>query len=120
MTTVFAVNAGELTVHDFLPLHLCTISFFICFLVLFIKKQCLYEWAILVALPSGLHSIFTPELSMGLSNWYLFEYYFVHIFLMVVPLYLTLTVGMRLRVASWWKTFLRVQITVAIIFHLTL
>jgi hypothetical protein len=57
---------------------------------------------------------------MGLSNWYLFEYYFVHIFLMVVPLYLTLTVGMRLRVASWWKTFLRVQITVAIIFHLTL
>ena len=118
MTTVFAVNAGEWTVHDFLPLHLCTISFFICTLVLFIKKQWLYEWAILVALPSGLHSILTPELSMGLSNWYLFEYYFVHIFLMVVPLYLTLTVGMRLRVASWWKTFLRVQITVAIVFPL--
>ena len=101
MTTVFAVNAGEWTVHDFLPLQLCTISFFICILVLFIKKQWLYEWAILVALPSGLHSILTPELSMGLSNWYLFEYYFVHIFLMVVPLYLTLAVGMRLRVASW-------------------
>ena len=108
MTTVFAVNAGEWTIHDFLPLHLCTISFFICILVLFIKKQWLYECAILVALPSGLHSILTPELSMDLSNWYLFEYYFVHIFLMVVPLYLTLTVGMRLRVASWWKTFLRV------------
>jgi len=72
MTTVFAVNAGEWTVQDFLPLHLCTISFFICILVLFIKKQWLYEWAILVALPSGLHSILTPELSMDLSNWYLF------------------------------------------------
>mgnify|MGYP006095692125 FL=1 len=118
MTTVFAVNAGEWTVQDFLPLHLCTISFFICILVLFIKKQWLYEWAILVAFPSGLHSILTPELSMGLSNWYLFEYYFVHIFLMVVPLYLTLAVGMCLRVASWWKTFLRVQITVAIVFPL--
>ena len=118
MTTVFAVNAGELTVHDFLPLNLCTISFFICFLVLFIKKQCLYEWAILVALPSGLHSILTPELSMGLSNWYLFEYYFVHIFLMVIPLYLMLNVGMPLRIASWRKTFIRVQITVAIVFPL--
>ena len=37
---------------------------------------------------------------------------------MVVPIYLTLIVGMRLRVASWWKTFLSVQITVAIIFSL--
>ena len=118
ITIILAIKAGEWTIQDFLPLHLCTISFFICILVLYTQKQWLYEWAILVAMPSGLHSILTPELSMGLSNWYLFEYYFIHIFLMLVPLYLTIVLGMRPRVGSWWKTFLRVQIGVIFVFPL--
>lgn len=118
ITTIVAVAVGEWTVQDFLPLHLCTISFFICVFVLLNKKQWMFEWALLVALPSGLHSLLTPELSMGISNWYLFEYYFVHGSLMLVPLYLTLVLGMRPRVGSWWKTFLRVQIGAVIIFPL--
>ena len=64
------------------------------------------------------YSILTPELSMGLSNCYLFEFYFVHIFLMLIPLFLTIDIGMRPRVASWRKTFLRGQIGAAIIFPL--
>ena len=118
ITITLAINLGDWTVQDFLPFHLCTISFFICILVLFSKKQWMFEWVLLVALPSGLHSILTPELSMGMSSWYVFEYYFVHIFLMVVPLYLTISTGMKLRIPSWWKTFLRVQIAAVIIFPL--
>ena len=118
ITIALAINLGDWTVQNFLPFHLCTISFFICILVLFSKKQWMFEWVLLVALPSGLHSILTPELSMGMSSWYVFEYYFVHIFLMVVPLYLTISTGMKLRIPSWWKTFLRVQIAAAIIFPL--
>ena len=115
-TTIVAIFAKEWTIQDFLPLHLCTISFFICIIVLLTKKQWMYEWALLVAMPSGLHSVLTPELSMGISNWYLFEYYFVHGSLMLVPLYLTIVLGMRPRIGSWWKTFLRVQIGAVIVF----
>ena len=115
-TTIVAIFAQEWTIQDFLPLHLCTISFFICIIVLLTKKQWMYEWALLVAIPSGLHSVLTPELSMGISNWYLFEYYFVHGSLMLVPLYLTTVLGMRPRIGSWWKTFLRVQIGAVIVF----
>ena len=118
ITIVLAINLGDWTVQNFLPFHLCTISFFICILVLFSKKQWMFEWVLLVALPSGFHSILTPELSMGMSNWYVFEYYFVHIFLMVVPLYLAIATGMKLRIPSWWKTFLRVQVAAVIIFPL--
>jgi hypothetical integral membrane protein (TIGR02206 family) len=118
ITIVLAINLGDWTIQNFLPLHLCTISYFICILVLLNKKQWLYEWGLFIAVPSGLHSVLTPELSMGISDWYLFEYYFVHIFLMVVPLYLTIAVGMRPRISSWWKTFLRVQIGAVIIFPL--
>ena len=115
-THIVAIVAKEWNIQDFLPLHLCTISFFICILVLLTKKQWMYEWVLLVAMSSGLHSVLTPELSMGISNWYLFEYYFVHCSLMLVPLYLTLVLGLRPRVGSWWKTFLRVQIAVLIVF----
>ena len=116
VTTVVAIFEQEWNIQDFLPLHLCTISFFICILVLLTKKQWLYELALLVAMPSGLHSALTPELSMGISNWYLFEYYFVHGSLMLVPLYLTIVLGMRPSIGSWWKTFLRVQIGAVIVF----
>ena len=116
LTTIVAIFAQEWTIKDFLPLHLCTISFFICIIVLLTKKQWMYEWALLVAMPSGLHSVLTPELSMGISNWYLFDYYFVHCILMLVPLYLTIALGMRPRIGSWWKTFLRVQIGAVILF----
>jgi len=115
-THIVAIFAKEWSIQDFLPLHLCTISFFICITVLLTKKQWMYEWVLLVAMSSGLHSSLTPELSMGIGNWYLFEYYFVHGSLMLVPLYLTLVLGMRPRVGSWWKTFLRVQIAAVIIF----
>jgi len=115
-THIVAIFAKEWSIQDFLPLHLCTISFFICITVLLTKKQWMYEWVLLVAMSSGLHSALTPELSMGIGNWYLFEFYFVHGSLMLVPLYLTLVLGMRPRVGSWWKTFLRVQIAAVIIF----
>ncbi|MBT3611402.1 MAG: TIGR02206 family membrane protein [Flavobacteriales bacterium] len=116
VTHIVAIASKEWNIQDFLPLHLCTISFFICIIVLLTKKQWMYEWVILLAMSSGLHSVLTPELSRGISNWYLFEYYFVHCSLMLVPLYLTLVLDMRPRVASWWKTFLRLQIAVVIVF----
>ena len=115
-THIVAIVAKEWNIQDYIPLHLCRISFFICIIVLLTKKQWMYEWVLLLAMSSGFHSILTPELTMGISNWYLFDYYFVHGGLMLVPLYLTLGLSMRPRVGSWWKTFLRIQIAVVIVF----
>ena len=67
-THVVAIVAKDWNIKDFLPLHLCTISFFICIILLLTKKQWMYEWVLLVAMSSGLHSVLTPELSMGISN----------------------------------------------------
>tara|TARA_B100000787_G_scaffold168467_1_gene157283 strand:+ start:838 stop:1521 length:684 start_codon:yes stop_codon:yes gene_type:complete len=115
-TNIITVIMGDWTVQDFLPLHLCNISYFICILVLLNKKQWMYEWALLLALPSALNALATPELIWGSSNWHIFEYYFTHGILIFVPLYLMFVMNYKLRILSWWKIFLRAQIVFLIVF----
>jgi len=106
---------GTWNIQDNLPLHLCRISFIISIIVLFTRKQWMYEWVLFLAIPTGLHSMLTPELTKGVSDWFYFEYYFVHAGLIFVPLFLTIVMGMKTRVDAWWKTLLRVQIPVVLI-----
>mgnify|MGYP001247812290 FL=1 len=115
-TNIITVIMGDWTVQDFLPLHLCNISYFICIIVLLNKKQWMYEWALLLALPSALNALATPELIWGSSNWHIFEYYFTHGILIFVPLYLMFVMNYKLRILSWWKIFLRAQIVFLIVF----
>ena len=119
-TTIIAISAKEWNTQDFLPLHLCNISYFICILVLLNKKQWMYEWALLLAMPSAFNALITPELIWGSNNWHIFEYYFTHAILILVPLYLMLIMNYKLRIFSWWKTFLRAQIVFVIVFLLNL
>ena len=119
-TNIFTIIMGEWTVKDFLPLHLCNISYFICILVLLRKKQWMFEWTLLLALPSALNALITPELIWGSSSWHVFEYYFMHGSLIFVPLYLMFVMNFKLRISSWWKTFLRAQLVFLIVFSLNL
>jgi len=119
-THIVAIFAKEWNIQDFLPLHLCSISYFICILVLLNKKQWMYEWTLLLAMPSALNALITPELIWGSNNWHIFEYYFIHGILILVPFYLMFVMKYKLRIFSWWKTFLRAQIAFVIVFLLNL
>ena len=118
ITIISTIANGTWNIRDHLPLHLCRISFIICTITLFNRKQWMYEWCLFLAIPAGLHSILTPELTNGLNNWNLFEYYFVHAGMLLVPLYLTFLIGMRPRVKAWLHSFYRLQIPVVLIFPL--
>ena len=76
----------------------------------------MHEWCLFVAIPSGVHAILTPEMTKGVSDWMYFDFYFLHSGLILVPLYLTILLGMKVRKGSWWRTILRLQIPIAIIF----
>ena len=118
ISNTIAIYNGWWNLQDNLPLHLCRISFFISMVVLFTRKQWMYEWVLFLAIPSGIHSMLTPEMTKGISTWFYFDYYFVHAGLILVPLYLTIVMGMKSRADAWWKTILRLQIPVAIILPL--
>ncbi len=99
-----------------LPLQLCDISFIICGIALITRQKFLYEWALLVGFPAAIHSLLTPELTRGFSNFTLFEYYFSHSTQILVPLVMTLYMGMRPRIGSWLKVFAAVNVVLAIVF----
>ena len=80
----------------------------------------MYEWTLLLAMPSALNALITPELIWGSNNWHIFEYYFIHGILILVPFYLMFVMKYKLRILSWWKTFLRAQIAFVIVFLLNL
>ena len=113
-----AVYNSSWNIQDNFPLHLCRISFLISIIVLITRKQWMYEWALFLAIPSGIHSLLTPEMTKGINAWFYFDYYFVHAGLILVPIYLTIIMGMKARRDAWWKTILRLQIPIAIILPL--
>ena len=59
-----------------LPLHLCRISIIIGMLALWKAKQWMYEWLLFLSIPSGIHSILTPEFTQGLSTYLIFDLLF--------------------------------------------
>jgi len=118
ITLITTLRNGTWDIQDHLPLHLCRISFIICFITLLSKTQWMYEWCLFLAIPAGFHSLLTPELTNGTSNWFFFDYYFVHAGMLLAPLYLTLIMEMRPRKRAWLHTFYRLQIPVVFIFPL--
>ena len=93
-----------------LPLHLCRISIIIGMIALWNPKQWMYEWLLFLSIPSGIHSILTPEFTQGISTYLIFDYYFVHAALILIPLFLTYNRGMLPRIDAWKRSFLYVQI----------
>ena len=118
ITLITTIKNGTWNIQDHLSLHLCRISFIICIITLLSKTQWMYEWCLFLAIPAGFHSLLTPELTNGTSNWFFFDYYFVHAGMLLVPLYLTLIMEMRPRKRAWIHTFYRLQIPVVFIFPL--
>ena len=101
-----------------LPLHLCRISIIIGMIALWKPKQWMYEWLLFLSIPSGIHSILTPEFTQGISTYLIFDFYLVHASLIFIPLFLTFNRGMLPRRNAWKRMFLYVQIPLSIIFPL--
>ena len=110
----YEIDNSIWTLQDSLPLHVSWVSFLILILFLWKPKQWMFEWSIFIGIPSGFHAITTPELPMGDTDWLVFYYYFSHIFLLFIPLYLSKVRGYKVRKFAWWKSFLYVQILVLI------
>lgn len=98
-----------------LPLQMCDLSLIICGIALISGGEFPYEWALLVGLPSAIHSILTPEFTRGYSSFLLFEFYFSHATQILSPLVLTLYLGMRPRLGSWVPVFLAVNVTLVVV-----
>ena len=116
------LGMGHWNIANSLPLHLCGISSIACiFIMLFIKNdknkynQSIFEYLVLLGIPSGLHSILTPEFIHGWEGFYFYEFYISHGAIFLVPLYLSIVFDYKIRTDSWKTAFLNILMIVPII-----
>lgn len=100
-----------------LPLHLCGISGVICAVLPFLKrKQALFDFVFYTGIIGGVMSMLTPQMnSYDGSQFVYIEYYVRHSIILVMPIYLLQNYGMELTKKSMLKTFVNLNILLAII-----
>lgn len=100
-----------------LPLHLCGISGIICAILPFLKcKQALFDFVFYTGIIGGIMSMLTPQMnSYDGSQFAYIEYYIRHSIILVMPIYLLQNYGMKLSRKSMFKTFVTLNILLAII-----
>ena len=93
-----------------LPLQMCGFSSILGGVVLFWRKQIIYEFVFFMGISSAIHAFWTPEFTMGTRGYFFYDYYINHGCILLVPLYMTLILGYKPRVGGWWKAFLFAQV----------
>lgn len=100
-----------------LPLHLCGISGLICAILPFLKrKQVLFDFVFFTGIIGGIMSMLTPQMnSYDGSQFAYLEYYVRHSIILVMPIYLLQNYGMELTKKSMIRTFIALNVLLAII-----
>ncbi len=106
---------GIWTIESSLPLHLCGLSAILSGIILFWRKQWVYECLYFWGIPGAFHSLLTPEFTVGSNGFLFYEYYISHGGIILSAIYLTWVLGMRPRKSSWWKVFIWSQLLIPII-----
>ena len=103
-----------------LPLHLCGLSGILAGIVVFYRKQMLFEFLYFFGLVGFIHSVLTPEFTGGTSSWKIFDYYIGHSMLIIIPVWLMKYYNFRLRPNSWWTSFVYLQLVVVIVMQINI
>ena len=98
-----------------LPLHLCGLSGILAGIVVFYRKQMLFEFLYFFGLVGFIHSVLTPEFTGGVSSWKIFDYYVGHSMLIIIPVWLMKYYDFRLRHNAWWTSFIYLQLIVVLV-----
>lgn len=106
---------GTWNIKSSLPLQLCGISAWLSGIVFFTRSQVLFECLLFWGLAGAIHSILTPEMSLGNDNYTIFEYYASHAGIILSGLYLTVVKNRKPRKNSWFRIFILTQLVILVV-----
>ena len=109
------VSAGVWNIQEYLPLHMCSLSFLFAIALLLWPRQLLYEFVYYWGISGTLHALVTPALTLGLGPIEVFDHFFSHGYTMFVALWATFVMGMSPRPGSWWRVLLWTQLVLPVI-----
>mgnify|MGYP001261602611 FL=1 len=95
-----------------LPIHLCGISGILAGVIFFRPKQIGFEFLALMGTAGALHGILTPQLNHGYIPFLIYKYYISHAGIILVPLFLAIVQGFRIKILAWLRVAILCQILV--------
>ena len=108
-------HLGVWTVEKSLPIHLCGISAIIAGIMMIKANQNGFEFLALIGSPGALHAILTPQLNHGYDILLVYKYYISHTAIILIPLFLAIVQGYRVRKSAWLKVMIMVQVLIIFI-----
>ena len=111
----YVANLKGWDIYNNLPLHLCGLSAIISGIIMFYRKQWMYECLYYWGIPGAFHAFLTPEFTQGTEGLLFLEYYIAHGGIILSALFCTLYLGFSPRKGSWWRIFLWSQLLLPIV-----
>ena len=103
-------HLGIWTMETSLPIHLCGISGILAGIMMLRPSYIGFEFLALIGSAGALHAILTPQLNHGSIPFLIFKYYVSHFGIILVPLFLAIVLGYRVKRISWARVFLLCQV----------
>ena len=103
-------HLGIWTMETSLPIHLCGISGILAGVMMLRPSNIGFEFLALIGSAGALHAILTPQLNHGSIPFLIFKYYISHFGIILVPLFLAIVLGYRIKRISWARVFLLCQV----------
>lgn len=102
-------------VHN-LPLQLSSISVYLCIIMLLTKSYKLFEVAFFISMTSAFLAIITPELFFGAPHLRFFQFFIVHIAIIISCVYMVWFEGYRPKAKSIARAFVVLNLIASIVF----
>lgn len=113
---VWNVLIGEWSLQYTLPFQLCSISIYLCTIMLLTKNYRLYEIVYFLGVAGATQAILTPELFYDFPHSRYFQFFIAHIAIILSPLYLTWIEGYRIQFRSVFRAFITLNIIAGVVF----
>ena len=115
MQQLYLNHLGIWSLKTSLPIHLCGISGILAGIMMFRSSHYGFEFLALIGSPGALHALLTPQLNHGTIPFLIFKYYVSHVGIILVPLFLAIVLGYRIKRSSWYRVLLLCQVLLIII-----
>jgi hypothetical integral membrane protein (TIGR02206 family) len=96
---------GSFLLKDDLPVHICRILAFMTPIIILYRNRfwmgVIYFWIIVGTLNANI----TPDIEYGFPNYGYFSYWMMHGFLVLIPLYYVIVLGIRIKKKDIWNAF---------------
>ncbi len=101
-----------------LPLQLCSISLYLCMIMLITKNYRIFEISFFASMTGAVIAIVTPELFFGFPHFRYFQFFIAHLAIVLSCLYMTWIEGYTLTFRSMLRAFIALNLIAVMVFIL--